>query len=427
MKTKISHNKTIAALVIGNALEWYDFVIYSFMTVYIAKVFFPMVSDFIALLATTATFGVAFFMRPLGGILLGIYADKKGRKPALVLIISLMSLAMLLIAAAPSYLQAGIAAPFIILFARLLQGFSAGGEFGTSTALLTEISPANQRGFYCSWQMVGQTFGMLVGSISGMLLTFFLNTEQLQTWGWRLPFIFGMIIAPLGIYIRKNLHESLPAKKPSFKLAEQIKLHTKQILIATGLVAGGTAASYIHLSHMPTYAHEYLHLSMNNAFTGVTIGSLVIVILIPFFGWLSDRIGRKPILVSAISLYLILIYPLFHWLYLTPTFAHLILVQMIICTLLAAYFGVFACIVAEIFPTEIRSSSLSISYNTAVMLFGGFAQFIVTYLIHALGTPLAVTNYLIFTAVISLIAAICYQENKENYGHLNLAVTTNQL
>jgi MHS family proline/betaine transporter-like MFS transporter len=420
--------KTITALVIGNALEWYDFVIYSFMTIYIAKVIFPSANEITSLLATTATFGVAFFMRPLGGIALGIYADKKGRKPAITAVIALMTIALLLIATVPSYLQIGIAAPIVILLARLLQGFAAGGEFGTSTALLTELTPAHQHGFYCSWQMVGQTTGMLLGSIAGMILTHFLDAQQLLSWGWRIPFICGLIIAPFGFYLRRNLNETVFQNKTSSgQFSKKIKNHTKQIFIATGLVAGGTAASYINLSHMPTFAHEYLQMNMNDAFTGVTLGGIAIVTLIPFFGWLSDQIGRKKILLTAIFSYLILIYPLFHWLQQTPSLAHLILVQAMICTLLAAYFGVFAAIVSELFPAEIRSTSLSISYNSAVMLFGGFAQFIVTYLIQTLGTPLAVTYYLVFAISISLIAAFCYQEKEEEYEHTELAVPTHSV
>lgn len=404
-----SIKNSVIALVIGNALEWYDFVIYSFMTVYIAKAFFPANNDINSLLATTATFGVAFCVRPLGGLLLGIYADKKGRKSAMTIIISLITVALLLIATAPTYLQIGIAAPFIILIARLLQGFSAGGEFGTACALLIELAPQEKRGFYCAWQMAGQMTAMILGSAIGMCLTNLLTAEQLQAWGWRIPFIFGLIIAPVGIYMRKNMKETLTCTSHP-PLGKQIKQNYKKILIAFGLVAGCSAATYINLSFMPTYANRYLHLTMNEAFTGVTLGGLIIIFLIPIFGWLSDLFGRRIFLLSALFSYLICIYPLFHWLMISPTLIKLIVFQALTCSMLGVYFGVFTVILADLFPREIRSTSLAISYNAAVMLFGGFAQFIVAFLIHTLGNPIAITYYLLIAISISFIASLFYRE-----------------
>ncbi|RDI45173.1 Proline/betaine transporter [Aquicella lusitana] len=412
--------KNIIAIVLGNALEWYDFVIYSFLTIFIAKLFFPNVNDTNSLLATTATFGVAFCMRPLGGIVLGIYADKYGRKAAMTRVITMMTLAIFIITAAPTYAQAGIIAPVLIVIARLLQGFSAGGEFGTSTAMLIELSPPAQRGFYGSWQMVGQILAMLLGALISLLLTQFLSIEQIESWGFRLPFIVGLLIAPVGIYIRLHLDEthiddSLLRRKNHF--AQKIWQHVDRFLIAMGLVIGGTVSTYTNLIYMPTYAAHYLHLSLTESYAALMAGVLLMVVLMPFFGWWSDRIGRKPILLTALVLYLFSIYPLFWWLGIQPSVAKLISVQLIFCLLLAAYFSVFAVIIAELFPKEIRSTGLSISYNLAVMLFGGFAQFIVTWLISAAGTPLAITYYLIAAIIMSLIAAILYQEKGMRYEH----------
>src|SRR5215831_19648804 len=198
----------VAAAVIGNALEWYDFIVFGFFAVIIARLFFPAESQYGSLLLTTATFGVGFFMRPVGGILLGIYADRRGRKAALLLVISLMTVAIAMIAFAPTYAAIGVGAPVLIVAARLLQGFSAGGEFATATAFLTEIAPAQRRGFYGSWQMVGQGLAVLIGAILGTVLTRWLTPETLDGWGWRIPFLFGLIIGPLGLYIRSNLDET---------------------------------------------------------------------------------------------------------------------------------------------------------------------------------------------------------------------------
>src|SRR6185312_17259802 len=207
-RVSVPRTKQIVAAVIGNALEWYDFVVYGFLTVIISRLFFPAESEYASLLLTMATFGVGFFMRPVGGIVLGMYADRKGRKAALQLIIGLMTLAMAMIAFAPPYAAIGIAAPLIILLARLLQGFSTGGEFASATSFLVESAPPNRRGFYGSLQMVGQSLAALSGAVAGTLITRGLGPEQIDSWGWRVPFLFGLIIGPVGLYIRRYLEET---------------------------------------------------------------------------------------------------------------------------------------------------------------------------------------------------------------------------
>src|SRR6202521_2949033 len=201
-------NRQIAAAAIGNALEWYDFIISGFLTVVISRLFFPADSEYASLLLTTATFGVGFFMRPVGGVLLGIYADRRGRKAALQLIIGLMTAAIAMIAFAPTYAAIGLAAPLIIVLARLLQGFATGGEFGSATAFLIESAPANRRGFYGSGLMVGAGLAMLTGALISSFVTRNLAPDALDSWGWRVPFLFGLIIGPGGLYIRRNLHEN---------------------------------------------------------------------------------------------------------------------------------------------------------------------------------------------------------------------------
>ena len=198
----------IAATVIGNALEWYDFIVFGFFTVIISRLFFPADSQYASLLLTTATFGVGFFMRPVGGVLLGIYADRRGRKAALLLVIALMTVAIAMIGFAPTYAAIGVAAPLLIVLARLLQGFSAGGEFASATSFLVESAPAHRRGFYGSWQMVGQGLSVLIASLLGAFLTRTLAPETLESWGWRVPFLFGLIIGPVGLYIRRHLAET---------------------------------------------------------------------------------------------------------------------------------------------------------------------------------------------------------------------------
>ncbi len=408
--------RNMIAIVIGNALEWYDFVVYSFMTVVIARQFFPSLNLANSILATTATFGVAFCVRPLGGIVMGVYADRHGRKAALTIVIAIMTIALLMISFAPTYAAVGIFAPIFMVVARMLQGFSAGGQFGVSTSALIEMAPPHQRGYYGSWQMAGQMLAMWLGSIVGYIVTNVLSESQVESYGWRIPFMLGLLIAPVGLYLRSHLTE--PSSQAGRLLHQknhlwaEMRAHWRQVLVSMGLVVGGTVATYINVSYLPTYCVAYLHLPINTAFIALSVAVLVMVILIPIFGDWSDRIGRKKILVTSVLIYLIIIYPLFAWLVAEPSLSKLMIVELCSCLLLAAYFGVFAAAVAELFPMAIRSSGLGISYNLTVMVFGGFAQFIVTWLIESLHSPIAIVYYLIVSFAISFVAAIFYQDEK---------------
>jgi len=406
----------IAAAVIGNALEWYDFLVFGFFTVIIARLFFPSASQYASLLLTTATFGVGFFMRPVGGIFLGIYSDRRGRKAALLLVITLMTVAIAMIAFAPTYAAIGVGAPILIVLARLIQGFSAGGEFASATAFLTESAPATQRGYYCSWQMVGQGVAVLIGAILGTVLTRTLTPEALDGWGWRIPFLFGLIIGPLGLYIRRSLDETSaflqarqgPAARQS--AGSLLASHVKEMLACLGMVVTGTITFYVVLIYIPTFARTQLHLPLDQAFLAQSIGLAVEVVLIPICGALSDRIGRKPVMIAALLLNLVVTYPLFAWVSANPSFGSLLTMQIILCGLFGVFNGPISTALAEQFPTRVRSTALAISYNIAVMLFGGFAQFFVTWLIAATGTPIAPAYYLMFGAAVGLLAAFFLKE-----------------
>ena len=304
----------VAAAVIGNALEWYDFIIFGFLTVVIARLFFPAESQYASLLLTTATFGVGFFMRPVGGILLGIYADRKGRKTALLLIIVLMTAAIAMIGFAPTYAAIGVAAPLIIVLARLLQGFATGGEFASATSFLIESAPAHRRGFYGSWQMVGQGLAVLVGALLGALLTRSLAAETLDSWGWRVPFLLGLVIGPVGLFIRRHLQETeafLEARgaatvRQSF--GTMLATHLKEVLVCMGIITSGTVSFYVILLYMPTFARTQLHLPLDQAFVAQSISLACMIVLTPVSGALSDRIGRKPIIIAALTLYFVFLW-----------------------------------------------------------------------------------------------------------------------
>jgi len=412
MPTHASRSRQILAAVIGNALEWYDFVVFGFLIAIISRLFFPADSEYASLLLTTATFGVGFFMRPVGAIVLGVYADKKGRKAALQLIIGLMTLAIAMIAFAPPYAAIGVAAPLIIVLARLLQGFATGGEFASATSFLVEMAPLKRRGLYGSLQMVGQSLAALGGAVAGALVTRGLSPEQIDSWGWRLPFVFGLLIGPLGIWIRRNLSETdefLNARAsagPKVSIATLLTGHLRGVFVTFGLVISGTITYYVVLVYMPTFAKTQLNIPLTDAFVAQVIGLLCLTAVIPIFGWLSDQIGRKPIIIAALVGYLLFLYPLFSWVHANPTLTNLSIMQAILCSLIGVLFGPISTALAEQFSPGVRSTGLAIAYNFAVMLFGGFAQFIVTWLIRETGSPIAPAYYVMFGATVGLIAAM---------------------
>jgi len=406
----------VAAAVVGNALEWYDFIVFGFFAVVIAKLFFPASSQYASLLLTTATFGVGFFMRPVGGVVLGVYADRKGRKAALLLVVGLMTIAIALIGFAPTYATIGVAAPLIIVIARLLQGFSAGGEFASATSFLIETAPAGRRGFYGSWQMVGQGLAVLIGALLGTFLTRALTPDQLDGWGWRVPFLFGLIIGPLGLYIRRHLEETTAFIQAAQKqharpaLGAAVVAHTKETLVTIGIVIAGTISFYVILLYMPTFARIQLHLRLDQAFFAQAVSLACMIVLIPIFGALSDVVGRKPITIAALLLILVLAYPLFSWLNQSPSLQSLMITQIALCSVVGVFFGPLSTVLAEQFPAHIRSTGLAIGYNLAVMVFGGFAQFFVTWLIQVTGSPVAPAFYVMFGAAAGLLAAFFLKE-----------------
>lgn len=406
------NTRAVIAAVIGNALEWYDFTVFGFLTVVIAQLFFPAGNDYSSLLLTTATFGVAFVMRPIGGIVLGLYADRAGRKAALSLVIALMTLGILLLAIAPPYSAIGIGAPVMIVLGRLLQGFSAGGEFGSSTALLIEAAPFSKRGFYGSWQMASQAAALLLGALVGALITRGLSPEALKSWGWRVPFILGLIIGPIGFYIRRHLADSeafLLAQKtaPRATLGEVFRSHSRDVLCGLGSVIALTVTIYVLISYLPTFAVKELKLPYAQSFYAVIVGNLLLTVLSPLTGAWSDRIGRKGLSLWSLTLMLVIIYPLFAWLAAEPSVSKLILVQALLSITLSGYYGPFGALIAELFPANVRSIGLSLAYNVAVMVFGGFGPFFVTWLINATGSSLAPIYYVMGGLALSIVAVAC--------------------
>ena len=392
---------------IGNALEWYDFLVYGFFASVIGKLFFPADDEWVSLLFAVGSFGVSFITRPVGAIVLGMYADRKGRKAALTLSILLMIVGTLAIAVMPSYAQIGIVAPVTILLARLVQGFAVGGEFGSATAFMVEHSKRG-RGYYASWQFASQGIATILAAGLGALLTATLFPSELESWGWRLPFFFGLLVGPVGFYIRRHLDETpefvAEQKKTTVDPQASFKAQWTNLLLAVGVVAQSTVSVYVLQLYMPTYAVKQLHLPAAQSFGVVVLNGGLQFLLSPVMGALSDRIGRIRIMLTTSVLMILLIYPMFALLRAYPTIGALLALQAVSGIFKAAYSGPMPALMSEIFPTRVRSTGLSLGYSLGVTLFGGFAPFIVTWLIHTTGDTLAPSYYVLTAAVVSGIA-----------------------
>ncbi|MBX9431966.1 MFS transporter [Ralstonia nicotianae] len=402
----------VATAILGNAFEWFDFTLFGFFAPVIATVLFPSTNPFTALLLAIATFGVGFVTRPLGGIVLGIYADRRGRRPALALSALLMALGTALIAIAPTYAQAGIAAPLIAVAARLLQGFSAGGEMGGATAYLNEIAPPGRRAFYTSWIQASVGLAIVCGAMLGSLATSLLDAEALRAWGWRIPFALGVLIGPIGYVIRSRLDETPAFTKAAANartnspFLEVVKRHRREVLISASIVVMWTVCTYVLLFYMQTYAIHVLKLPASTGFAGSMASGVTMMLTAPLFGWLADRWGYKRVLSGAALSILALAYPLYSYLNHAPGAGSLICVQIVFGLLSAAYTGPIPAAFADLFPTRVLSTGLSTAYNLTVMLIGGFAPFYLTFLSHTFDPMLAPVVYVMVAAFVSFTGTL---------------------
>ena len=405
--SRSDRRRVVIATSIGNALEWFDYTVFGFFAVIMAKQFFPAQSETASLLLAFGTFGVTFFMRPVGAIIMGSFADRYGRKTALTFTIFLMMVGTAIIAFAPAYESIGILAPLLVVLARLIQGFSVGGEFGSATAFLAEQDP-DWIGFYSSWQATSQALTGVLATGFGAILSSALSPEQMEAGGWRIPFVFGLLIGPVAYYIRLRVNESYEfqaietSRTPLLDVLTQAK---GRFLVALGVVVLGTAGVYIMI-FMPTYAMRQLGLDATGAFAANLISGVVQIALIPIVGALSDKYGRLPIASGAAIAIMIGIYPSFAWLSGTPTITTLIVVQVGFGAVFAGYAGLVPALLSELFPTRIRATGTSTSYSIGVALFGAFAPFITEWLIASSGNKTAPSFYLMAAALISLASLV---------------------
>lgn len=420
MHTEVRTHRKIVAAVIGNMLEWYDFIVYGFFSSIIARVFFPAESEYASLMMSLATFGVGFFMRPVGGIVLGLYADRRGRKAAMQMIIFLMTLSIALITFTPSYAAIGPVAQILIVAARLLQGFATGGEYASATCFLVESAPDRRRGLYGSWQMVGQCLAVFSGAMVGAWATHSLSAEALDSWGWRVPFAIGLLIGPVGLWIRRHMEETeafLESSKAEGQrqpgVAESLRNNLRGVLVTMGQNVTGTAVFYVMLVNLPAFAHGTFGLPLDQLFKVQMLAVALLTAIIPLTAILSDRIGRRPVMLAGMLGLLIFPLPLFSWLAAAPGVGRLLVMQLIICINIGIISGPAPAAAAEQFVTRTRSTGISIAYNIAVTVFGGFGPFIVTWLTRTSGASVAPAWFLMFTALIGLIATCWMREGAE--------------
>ncbi|MCQ6958935.1 MFS transporter [Mucilaginibacter aquariorum] len=368
---------------LGNLVEWYDWYVYSAFSLYFAGAFFPKGSLTAQLLNTAGIFAIGFLMRPIGGWLMGTFADKRGRKTALTFSVLLMSAGSLIIAITPDYNHIGIAAPILLVLARIIQGLSVGGEYGTSATYLSEMATKKDRGFYSSFQYVTLIMGQLLAlGVLILLQRVFLTEAQLHSWGWRIPFAIGAMLAIIVMYLRRSLQESVTLNKPedvnknargSLRALAQ---HPKAVFTVIGLTIGGTVAFYTFTTYMQKFLVNTNGFSKNEATLISSLTLIVFMLIQPLYGWVSDKIGRKPMLKTFGILGTLTTIPIFTYLSQTHNFWVAFALIMLALLIVSNYTAINAVVKAELFPAHIRALGVGFPYAIAVSVFGGTAEYI---------------------------------------------------
>lgn len=411
----VALRRSVAAGAVGVFVHWFDWAVYAYLATTLAGVFFPDGDRVAGLLSVFAVFAVSFGIRPIGALVFGPLGDRIGRRRTLSIVIIVMSIATLAIGLLPGYETIGIAAPVLLVAIRLVQGFAAGGEFGSAASFLAEYSPRHRRGFGVSWLEVGSLLGFLAGSSAYYLLSVSLTPEQIAAWGWRIPFL---VAAPLGVigYVIRTKIEDTPEYRaleaadsvPSSPVKELFRVNLKQVLQAAGLMTMMHVPFYAVLTYLVTYQTDHLGHTAESAALLSTAASLLGLLLVPVFGRLSDRTGRKPVLVGAAVALFVLATPAY--VLMQTGMVGTVVGALGLSVVLSAILGTYAVWSAEIFPTRTRQGGLSIAYNVTAALFAGTVPFVMTVLISATGSLLVPGPYLMVAAVIGLVAALTMQE-----------------
>ena len=401
--------RQVAAVICGNALEFYDFLTYAFFAVQIGRSFFPSSDPTGSLLASLATFGAGFLMRPVGAAVIGRIGDRHGRKPAMLLSFGLMGVGMMGLALTPSHAAIGVAAPVLAVVWRLVQGFALGGEVGPTTAFLAEASPPGRRGLYVSFQLASQRAAALAAGLIGLLLSSRMLAAALDVWGWRIAFLIGGAIIPLGLGLRGGLAETLTHRDVA-EAARPIR-HGPVLLaiLAIGVMAGGTISSYV-TDYLTTYATHTLKMDASVGFAAPVASGLSGIVFAPLAGRLADRIGRKPVMLGSWALMLVGAMPMFVLLEHSRSLLALIVLAAGITATSVSGVAALLTSLGEGLPKSVRSGGLGFAYAAAVATFGGTTQFILAWLTELTHSPLAPAWYLTGAIALSLLAVLAMPE-----------------
>ena len=408
--------RAVAAVILGNALEFYDFTTYAFFATTIGETFFPSKDPIASLLSSLAIFGIGFVTRPIGGIVIGAFADRAGRKPAMILTIAMMAAGMLMLAVTPGYAVIGVWAQVIVIAGRLIQGFALGGEVGPSTAYLLEAAPPAHRGFIASWQIASQGIASLFAGTVGFVLAKTLDDHSMQEWGWRVPFLLGVAIVPVGLVIRNHLPETAGegSDAPASTLDVLRRLgrdHGRMLTLNFLVIMAATVSNFVG-TNMPTYAKATLGLSLA-ASTGTTVALGAASVVFPLAGgWLADRIGRRPVMVWPRAAIVVLAVPAFALLVHAPSAGNVYAVTFLLSALSSLNAAAVIVGIPESLPRAVRSAGLSIVYAFSVTIFGGTTNYIINKLIALTGDKLAPAYYLVAISVVGAVAAFLMPETK---------------
>lgn len=395
----------------GNFLEQFDFFLFGFYATYIAQTFFPASSEFASLMMTFAVFGSGFLMRPLGAIVLGAYIDKVGRRKGLIVTLSIMACGTVLIALVPGYATLGVAAPFLVLLGRLLQGFSAGAELGGVSVYLAEIATPGHTGFYTSWQSASQQIAIILAAALGYGISTLMQASDIAAWGWRVPFFIGCVIIPFIFVIRRSLQETeafkARAHRPSTSEVFRSMRDNWRTVLAGGLLASMTTTTfYLITVYTPTFGRTVLHLSTTDSLIVTLFVGLTNFIWLPIGGALSDRIGRRPLLLAISLLCIFTAYPAMHWLAAAASFERLLAVLMYFSFFFGMYNGAMVAALTEVMPQQVRVVGFSLAFSLATAVFGGFTPAMSTYLVQLTGDKASPAYWLMFAAGCGLSATL---------------------
>jgi MFS transporter, MHS family, proline/betaine transporter len=408
--------KTVVAASLVTGLEMFDFTVFGFFAVMIGDQFFPAKDPMTSLLWAVGTFGIGFFMRPLGAMMIGAYADRVGRRAAMTRTSWMMALGTAALGLCPSFASIGVIAPLIVIAGRSLQGFAVGGDIGVAATFVMEAGPVSRRGYLVSWQLASQGAAALLGATLGVLLTSTVSPAALASWGWRIPFLIGLLIAPVGLYVRRRLREDpIPAaaRNAGTPLAELCREHGATILLAMLMMMGQTIPVYAIVYYMPSYVTRVMHMPAITGFLASALSALLLVVIPPLSGRLVDRLPRrKPLALLASGCTAFLVYPVFLMITRATSALPILCGVGLISTMVALGAGAVALLVLEALPARVRASGMAVSHALHVALFGGTAQFIVTGLIRWTGDPMSAAWYVAPACAVSFCALMLFKEQR---------------